>query len=169
MWVEVRSNDHLVTRQGEPYARPGEMVTLTLTPRHYDDVLHAQRIDRRSVQALTGEENHGNHDKIICITCPKGCTLEVTHDGQTVVKVNQGCKRGKEYAQRELVDPRRMVATTVRVKGGRHPLLPVATAAPFPKPLIFDLMAELRKVNLAAPRSGWARLCLPMRLGPGSM
>ena len=88
---------------------------------------------------------------IICITCPKGCTLEVTHDGQTVVRVNQGCKRGKEYAQRELVDPRRMVATTVRVKGGRHPLLPVATAAPFPKPLIFDLMAELRKLNLESP------------------
>ena len=88
---------------------------------------------------------------MICITCPKGCTLEVTHDGQTIIQVNQGCKRGKEYVQRELVDPRRMVATTVRVKNGRHPLLPVTTAAPFPKPLIFNLMAELRKLRLAAP------------------
>ncbi len=85
--------------------------------------------------------------KIICITCPKGCSLEVTHDGQTVIKVGEGCKRGKEYVQRELTDPRRMVATTVRVKGGRHPLLPVATTAPFPKPLIFNLMAELRTVE----------------------
>ena len=88
---------------------------------------------------------------IICITCPKGCSLEVTHDGQTVIKVREGCKRGKEYVQRELTDPRRMVATTVRVKGGQHPLLPVATAAPFPKPLIFDLMAELRTIDLQAP------------------
>ena len=90
-------------------------------------------------------------EDIICITCPKGCTLEVTHDGRTVLKVSQGCKRGKEYVERELVDPRRMVATTVRVLGGVHPLLPVATSAPFPKPLIFDLMAVLRQVCLEAP------------------
>ena len=44
VWVEVRSNGHLVTRRGEPYARPGEMVTINLTPRHYDDVLHAQEL-----------------------------------------------------------------------------------------------------------------------------
>ena len=43
--------------------------------------------------------------KILCITCPKGCTLEVTHEGETVVEVKPGCKRGHEYANRELVDP----------------------------------------------------------------
>lgn len=89
--------------------------------------------------------------KIICITCPKGCTLEVTHDGQTVIKVRQGCKRGKEYAQRELADPRRMVATTVRIQGGAHPLLPVATAAPFPKLRIRELMDVLRQVEVQSP------------------
>lgn len=92
--------------------------------------------------------------KMICITCPKGCTLDVTHDGKTVVKVEKGCKRGAEYAQRELVDPRRMVATTLRVKGGIHPLVPVYTQAPFPKPRIPELVAELRKVELAAPVAG---------------
>ncbi len=90
-------------------------------------------------------------EKIICITCPKGCSLEVTRDGQTVLKVKGGCKRGKEYVQRELTDPRRMVATTVRVKGGIHPLLPVATAAPFPKPRIGELMDALRRVEVSAP------------------
>lgn len=89
--------------------------------------------------------------KIICITCPKGCTLEVTHEGETVLRVKPGCKRGHDYVKRELVDPRRMVATTVRVKGGIHPLLPVATAAPFPKPRILELMKALRQVELQAP------------------
>lgn len=90
-------------------------------------------------------------ENIICITCPKGCTLEVTHEGKTVIKVRQGCKRGAEYVKRELTDPRRMVATTVRVRGGLHPLLPVATAAPFPKPRIFALMDALRGVEVQAP------------------
>jgi len=90
--------------------------------------------------------------KIICITCPMGCTLEVTHEGKTITKVEgEQCKRGKEYAQAELTDPRRMVTSTVKVKGGVHPLVPVYTAAPIPKPKIFDLLAELRKVELPAP------------------
>lgn len=90
--------------------------------------------------------------KLICITCPKGCSLEVTHEGKVVLRLSgQGCKRGRDYAERELTDPRRMVATTVKVKGGIHPLLPVATSAPFPKPRIFELMAALRKLELEAP------------------
>jgi CxxC motif-containing protein len=88
----------------------------------------------------------------ICVMCPKGCSLQVTHEGKVVLRVtNQGCKRGREYAERELVDPRRMVATTIRVEGGIHPLLPVATNAPFPKPRIFELMTTLRKMELKAP------------------
>jgi len=90
-------------------------------------------------------------EKIICVTCPKGCTLEVTRDGSTVVSVVNGCKRGHEYAQQELTDPRRMVATSVRVKGGLHPLLPVYTSAPFPKPHISELLAILRDVEVDAP------------------
>lgn len=89
--------------------------------------------------------------KMICITCPKGCTLQVTHDGQTVLNVTNGCKRGKDFAQRELNDPRRMVATTIRIKGGRHPLLPVATTRPFPKPRLLELMTALRRIELESP------------------
>ena len=90
--------------------------------------------------------------KLICITCPKGCTLMVTHDGETILSVDGNtCKRGKEYAQAELSDPRRMIATTVRIKGGIHPLLPVYTATPFPKPRICELLKELRCVELSAP------------------
>ncbi len=38
VWVEVRSNGNLVARRAEPYARPGEIITLTLTPKAYDEV-----------------------------------------------------------------------------------------------------------------------------------
>ena len=88
----------------------------------------------------------------ICITCPMGCSLAVLHDGETVVELTgNNCKRGMAYVQGELSDPRRMVASTVRVRDSLHPLLPVYTAAPFPKGKIFDLLAELRKVELQAP------------------
>lgn len=89
--------------------------------------------------------------KIICITCPKGCTLEVTKEGDTIIDIKPGCKRGHEYVHNEMVDPRRMVASTVTVEGGLHPLLPVYTSAPFPKPRIPDLLTQLRKVRVKAP------------------
>ena len=91
-------------------------------------------------------------DELICVTCPMGCTLEVTHEGNTVLGVaGSVCQRGEAYAEAELADPRRMVATTVRVRGGLHPLVPVYTTAPFPKPLILKLLAELRQIVLQAP------------------
>ena len=105
--------------------------------------------------------------EMICITCPVGCALQVTHDGKKVTNVvGHRCKLGMEYAQKELIDPRRMVASTVRVHGGIHPLLPVYTAAPFPKHLIFDLLAELRKLELAAP-VGVDQVVLPNALNTG--
>jgi CxxC motif-containing protein len=90
-------------------------------------------------------------EKVICTTCPKGCTLEVTRDGETVVSVINGCKRGHEYAKQELTDPRRMVASSVRINGGMHPLMPVYTSAPFPKPRIPELLEVLRGVEVKAP------------------
>lgn len=92
-------------------------------------------------------------EKVICVTCPKGCTLEVTRDGKTIVSIANGCKRGHQYARQELTDPRRMVATTVRIQGGVHPLVPVYTSAPFPKPRIPELLKQLRDVEVSAPVS----------------
>lgn len=91
------------------------------------------------------------HKNMICITCPKGCTLEVTQDGSTLLKVTGGCKRGHEYVEREMTDPRRMIASTVRIVNALHPLMPVYTSAPFPKPRIPELLAELRNVEVKAP------------------
>jgi CxxC motif-containing protein len=92
------------------------------------------------------------HRKFICITCPRGCALDVMMEGKAVVKMEgNSCKRGVDYVTGELKDPRRMVTTTVRVRGGVHPLAPVYTESPIPKPRIFDLLAEIRKIELKAP------------------
>ncbi len=44
VWVEVRSGNHLVNRKAERYARPGEMITVTLSPHHFDDIDHADSL-----------------------------------------------------------------------------------------------------------------------------
>ncbi len=89
--------------------------------------------------------------EIICVTCPKGCVLKVKHEDKEILEVLDGCKRGEDYALCELQDPRRMVASTVKVRGGLHPLVPVYTRQAFPKPLIPQLAQELRQVEVPAP------------------
>jgi CxxC motif-containing protein len=81
-----------------------------------------------------------------------GCTLVIALDGTTIksIKGNQ-CKKGLIYAESEFIDPRRTVTTTVKVRGGIHPLVPVYTSEPFPTSLIFKLLNDLRVIELEAP------------------
>jgi CxxC motif-containing protein len=90
--------------------------------------------------------------RIICTSCPVGCELTVTFDDENILEVEGNtCKLGIDYAEQEIFDPRRMVASTVKVKNGYHPLVPVYTEKPVPKPKIFEVLAEIRKVEVEAP------------------
>jgi len=61
------------------------------------------------------------------------------------------CKKGLEYGEQELKDPRRIITTTLTVKGGFLPLVPVKTDKPLPKGLIFDLMKVIDGMSIEAP------------------
>lgn len=90
--------------------------------------------------------------KLICISCPVGCELTVTIDEGKIIEVeDNACKLGVDYARQEIFDPKRMVATSVKVKNGFHPLVPVYTEHPIPKPMIKDILAEVQKVEIQAP------------------
>ncbi|MHC1771860.1 MAG: DUF1667 domain-containing protein [Flexilinea sp.] len=89
---------------------------------------------------------------LICVTCPRGCPLFIEYDKQDHIQViGNNCKRGAAYAVAEITDPRRMIASTIRIHGGIHPLIPVSTSAPFPKGKIQALAAFLRTIETEAP------------------
>lgn len=89
--------------------------------------------------------------EIICVACPKGCRLEARRKNGEILVSHAGCKRGKQYAIGEITDPRRMVASTVQIKGSMHPLIPVYTEKPFPKGMIFSLLDQIRATKIQAP------------------
>lgn len=89
---------------------------------------------------------------LICIGCPLGCNLTVEMDGGQVVSVNGNtCKRGDDYARKELTDPRRIVTSTVPVAGGNLPVVSVKTASDIPKGKIRECLCALKGVTLTAP------------------
>lgn len=90
--------------------------------------------------------------EIVCTNCPMGCSLEVTYDADkiTSVKGNE-CIRGKEYAEKEIFHPERIVTTTVRIKGAAIPTLPVKTARSVPKGLGLKIVKAASKITVTAP------------------
>jgi len=43
-WIEVHNGENLVTRKVEPYARPGEILTMEIMPKSYDEVFEAKSL-----------------------------------------------------------------------------------------------------------------------------
>ena len=85
-----------------------------------------------------------------CIMCPLGCEMTVTiEDGAVTSVTGNTCPRGPKYD--EVVAPRRMLTSTVQVKGGLLPLLPVVSKTTLPKERILDCAAALRQIAVKAP------------------
>ena len=80
--------------------------------------------------------------EMICIECPRGCTLSVTlEEGRVQAVEGNLCPRGARYATDECEAPRRVVTGTVRTADGR--LLPVKTAAPVLRDRMMEVMAAM--------------------------
>lgn len=89
--------------------------------------------------------------EMTCIACPMGCHLTVEGEGDKWTVTGNSCKNGERYGIQEMTDPRRIVPSTVVIKGAMLHRLPVKTAQEIPKGKIFDCMKELAKVVVKAP------------------
>ncbi|MBQ9369537.1 MAG: DUF1667 domain-containing protein [Clostridia bacterium] len=69
-----------------------------------------------------------------CIMCPMGCALTITEENGVVTVTGNTCPRGAKYGVSEYTDPKRMVTTLVKVRGGG--VLSVKTSAPIRKTLV---------------------------------
>lgn len=90
--------------------------------------------------------------ELICIGCPLGCNISVELEGGEIRGIaGNTCPRGADYARKELTDPRRIVTSVVRVKGGELAVVPVKTFSDIPKGQIMDCIRELKSIELNAP------------------
>ena len=91
---------------------------------------------------------------LICIVCPMGCHCSIEEDatapkGYKVTGIT--CKRGEDYAIKEITEPTRMLTSTIRIEGARLPRLPVRTSGAIPKERIHDCMDLINALTVAHP------------------
>jgi CxxC motif-containing protein len=89
--------------------------------------------------------------QLICTSCPMGCSLRVEKDGEKIVVTGAKCKRGSQYAQDEMLNPKRTVTTTVVVLNGEIRRLPVRTKKPFPLRRVSELIQFLSTIEVEVP------------------
>lgn len=91
--------------------------------------------------------------ELICVACPLGCSITVDFDADGNVSSVTGntCKRGDAYARTEVTNPTRMITTTVKVVGGKSYVVPVKSANPIPKNMMFECMEVINKASIKAP------------------
>ena len=88
---------------------------------------------------------------MICIICPKGCSLEAEGIGSEITVSGNACSRGEKYALAEINNPTRTVTAVMRVEGRENTMVSVKTEEPIPKNKIFELMELIKTKKVTAP------------------
>lgn len=89
--------------------------------------------------------------ELVCIVCPRGCTLQAEEEAGGFRVTGSGCKRGADFARSELTAPMRTLCTTVHTAFPNVPVLPVRLSAEIPKGQIFPVMEAINAVTVDQP------------------
>ena len=103
-----------------------------------------QQEQKKGIRYLSAGDGKG--DTVICTICPMGCKMTV--DSNLCVTGNT-CKRGEEYALKEVTAPERTLTTTMCSSGGI--MVPVKTDKPVPREKLSDCMKEINCKTLMLP------------------
>jgi len=96
---------------------------------------------------MAAEKKH-----FVCVVCPMGCEIDVVHDGSKIISMEGNkCEKSEEFVSQELIEPMRILTTTVRIQGSRWPVIPVRTDKAVPKRLFPRIIRQLRDIKLQAP------------------
>lgn len=86
--------------------------------------------------------------ELVCIVCPRGCTMKLEGEGESLKITGNSCKRGYEFAVAEMTCPKRTICTTVKTAFPDIPVLPVRVSCDIPKDMIFAVMEKINKVTV---------------------
>lgn len=86
--------------------------------------------------------------ELTCILCPRGCAIITFEDGAVS---GASCTRGEKWARQELACPLRTLTTSIRVIGGRDPLVSVRSDREVPLQQVKIIIREIHQLQVQAP------------------
>ncbi len=90
--------------------------------------------------------------EITCIICPSSCRITVKGTKDSIESVDGYiCKRGKEYAEAEFLNPVRNITAIVKAKDYKTPVISVRTSKPVPKDKQMECMEIIKRLEVEPP------------------
>lgn len=86
--------------------------------------------------------------ELVCIVCPNGCVLNVDNSDKELKVTGAKCKKGNQFAEEELVSPKRTVCTTMKTAFEELPVVSVRTESEIPKSLIMEMMKIVNSITI---------------------
>lgn len=147
----ITSGETELARFKRDHLAPSEMEKVILSKSQLERVKDSVKISLENDEKINdiSIEKYNADEKLICICCPRGCHLKVNLKENKVRGNN--CKKGEDYGISELTNPVRIVTTTVNIKNGELPVIPVKTKNAIPKDLNFKCIEIINKIDLVAP------------------
>ena len=90
-----------------------------------------------------------NQREIVCIVCPNSCVMQVDTQTSPISVSGNKCSKGKEFAEKEITNPVRMLCTTAGTVSKSCPVLPVRLSVEIPKDKLFEAMEEINKITVS--------------------
>ena len=88
---------------------------------------------------------------LICILCPRGCSLTAKQENGNWTVTGNSCPRGEKYAIDECTNPVRTVTSILRISNRDGIMVSVKTSAPISKGRMWEAMEKIRNASVAAP------------------
>lgn len=89
--------------------------------------------------------------EMYCLRCPRGCLLLVEGEKEHFYVKGHACRLGEQFAIQEIRDPRRSFTSSIRVRGGKFPLVSVMTSEPIPRKDMVQWAELCRNLEANAP------------------
>ncbi|MCI7731602.1 MAG: DUF1667 domain-containing protein [Solobacterium sp.] len=87
--------------------------------------------------------------ELTCINCPLGCTINILKEGDRILVEGNSCPRGEKYARDELLQPKRMLTSTIYVNNGER--VSCKSKEAVDKDRIFEVMDAIKKARVNKP------------------
>jgi len=90
--------------------------------------------------------------KLTCIECPVGCILDIEYNKSRILSLEGNkCNKGEKFAHDEIIDPRRVLTTTIAIESDLFNRLPVRSRIAVPRGQVIDMIRKVKKMKVRAP------------------
>ena len=90
-------------------------------------------------------------ETLTCIMCPVSCELNVIRNDDGIQVEGSQCGRGVDFAEEEILHPKRNLATSIPISGKNFRMLSILLSDRVSRHLLMDILKEIAVIRIDPP------------------